>query len=315
MSDYEGYIEELIVKISPGQKEISQASKSHNFVRDFLNKKSVDGEFFPIDTTFLTGSYSRQTKLSPIDDVDMFIVLNGSYAKMQFLSDTRIIPNGPSSLYNNYVDNRGFVSSIQVLNLFRSVLNARYPQQTQIRRDGQVVNIMLSTYGLSLDVVPAFYKKNILDKDYFLIPAGGNRPEWIKTNPKLDNDLLTKLQSVTGNRIRGIIKLVKLWNKNCNNSALRNYHVESIATNIFKKHLMMPLLLIAPVKSYHDSLKIFFNQAQAYIHNCSDPTEVSDAITSNLDSSDKVTVMAEIEKAKFLINRDIYAFLKYLIKE
>src|SRR5690242_548687 len=59
--------------------QISQASKSQTYIRDLLVNKSRSDASFPrfIEGDFLSGSYARGTKIFPLDDVDIMMVLDG----------------------------------------------------------------------------------------------------------------------------------------------------------------------------------------------------------------------------------------------
>ena len=274
---YENYFETIIRNISPTQKRISQASTSHNYIRNYIYYKSKKGEFFPINNSFLTGSYSRHTKIEPLDDIDMFIVISAQGARLTFLYDNNLVPVGRNSLWNCFTDDNGNISSIKVLNLLKELVEERYPKSTKIRRDGQVVNVYLSSYKMGLDIVPAFQVQNLFGPPHFLIPIGHNHTGWMKTNPLLDYEKVQRLHNRHNNKFRGLVKLVKYWNVNCNKKRLRNYHIEAIAIEIFSNTFF-------PVRSYSEALYKFFNKAENYVDECPDHTNMSDCITSNLDA-------------------------------
>ena len=52
------------------EAQISQGSKSHNYIRELLANKSGKDNSFPrlVDGDFLSGSYARSTKIFPLDD-------------------------------------------------------------------------------------------------------------------------------------------------------------------------------------------------------------------------------------------------------
>src|ERR1700677_2522509 len=79
--------------------------------------------------TFLSGSYRRQTLISPLKsaDVDIVVVLDRSYKD-----------RGPRA----------------VLDLVRSALLSEYKRGTRISRNGQAVTISFTDF--IIDVVPAF---------------------------------------------------------------------------------------------------------------------------------------------------------------
>ena len=76
---------------------------------------------------FLSGSYKRDTKIRPLTDIDLFVVLDYSY-----------FVDGPAG----------------VLRLVASNLRASYPY-SQLRVQNRSVNLTLRQFGF--DVVPGFY--------------------------------------------------------------------------------------------------------------------------------------------------------------
>ena len=66
-------LKQFIQEISPTQGEISRISISWNEIRETIQQKSEI-----INYSFLTGSYSRHTKIHPIDDLDIFFRIDFS---------------------------------------------------------------------------------------------------------------------------------------------------------------------------------------------------------------------------------------------
>jgi tRNA nucleotidyltransferase (CCA-adding enzyme) len=66
-------------EINLTQEHISQGSKSHTFIRDLLANKSEKDSEFPwlLEGDFLSGSYARGTKLHPLDDIDIMVIMDG----------------------------------------------------------------------------------------------------------------------------------------------------------------------------------------------------------------------------------------------
>ena len=88
-------------KINLSQSKISQGSISHNYIRDLLSNKSRNDTDFPwiLDGDFLSGSYARGTKLSPLNDIDVMIVLDGTGLVPRGLESTHFVRASKENSY------------------------------------------------------------------------------------------------------------------------------------------------------------------------------------------------------------------------
>lgn len=174
----------------------STVSTRQNNVRDV-----VAAEMDVLDS-FLTGSYSRSTMISPLSeaDIDIFIVLDSKYYEA----------NGQASL----------------LDKVRKVLLKTYTKTPKISRNGQAVTITFTDF--IVDVVPAFYRKG----GGYLIP-NSLQNTWIQTNPKIHVDVVTSENSSHNGDLIPLIKMVKGWNKKINNDFV-SFYLELITMEILK---------------------------------------------------------------------------------
>lgn len=81
MTEINTALEKLLeTHINISQAARSQGSTSHNYIRDVLKGKNDTNSLFPrlVDGDFLSGSYARGTKLKPLDDIDVMVVIDGS---------------------------------------------------------------------------------------------------------------------------------------------------------------------------------------------------------------------------------------------
>ncbi len=72
--------EKLLGKIGVSQAQRSQGSTSHQHIRGLLDSKWQSDSSFPwlTDGDFLSGSYARGTKIYPLDDIDVMVVIDGT---------------------------------------------------------------------------------------------------------------------------------------------------------------------------------------------------------------------------------------------
>jgi len=230
------------ISIPPGARK--QASTSQTHLRDFLASEIDRDEFFPrvlqiADTDFLGGSFARHTKIWPLDDIDVYIPLDGLglyylwYGVPQnytVVSDN-VLEENPLLLASERWMDGTHISSVKIIREFKTVLRNHYTK-TPVKDEDQAINIQM-TYGetkeedgLGFDVVPCFRLKphNTQEYPFYLIPDGKNG--WIHTNPRLDTQLNEELNAKSNGLLRKAVKLVKFWNKNRFDSILGSYYIE-----------------------------------------------------------------------------------------
>jgi hypothetical protein len=125
-----------------------------------------------------------------------------------------------------------YISSRKLIDGFAMVLRRHYPE-THIRRDGEAVRVKMSN-ELGFDVVPGFslQPSNPLERPFYVIPDGQNG--WIRTNPRIDNDVSSQLQKNNNSHFRPAVKLVKWWNDNRFGKQFSSYYVELAIMRAFQ---------------------------------------------------------------------------------
>jgi len=239
-----GVFEKLLagqINIGPGIR--SAASASQNNLRGFLIDENRRDSSFPrilssADSDFLGGSFARHTKIWPLDDIDVYLPLDGkdlfysqSGARLPYtvISDNRLLYNpllGARWMVNSYV------SSDRLLREFAQVLRRHYPAETKIDTPGCSVAVRMShgsspnSDGLGYDIVPCFLLRPDAssDFDFYLMPDGKNG--WMRTNPRLDIYMTEELQALNNGLYRKIVKLVKYWNQTQFWNTFGSYYIE-----------------------------------------------------------------------------------------
>ncbi len=284
------------VNLSP--EHISSGSTSHTYVRGLLQNKAGRDPSFPwmIDGDFLSGSYARGTKIYPLDDIDVIMVLDGHglhpIENGMYLS-AGVRGSGTSgSPVGNYTDAYGLISSKRIMELFHGALKETYPNST-IRKNGQAVNIWLESKKMGIDIVPAFHiQPHNGTQDYYYIPAGNDRTDWIKTNPKIDQAICDALDLRHDKKLKPVIKLLKHWNHFHNSGRLESYHLEAVTWYVFNLHP-------DKIMDYGTAVKYFFDNAAPYFTQpCLDPTRLGGPIDQYLSQADRLLTLSKIEEAK-----------------
>lgn len=302
--------EKLLGKIGVSQAQRSQGSTSHQYVRGLLDNKKENDDSFPwlTDGDFLSGSYARGTKIYPLDDIDVMVVIDGTglYAHQNGqILDAEVRGDGiVGNPVNNLTYNiQGHISSKMVLEKFRDAIKESYPN-SEIRKDGQAVNIWLDSYNMGLDIVPCFHiiPRNG-GRDFYYIPQGGDNHGWMTTNPKIDAEICDTLDQRHDSKFKPVVKLLKHWNDIHNNSRLRSYHLETIAAYIFHNHP-------EKIQNYPAAIRYFFNNAGTYLQNtCSDMTGLGGAVDTYLQPEARRLTLVKIEEAKKSVNNPLGALL------
>ncbi|EKD44780.1 MAG: hypothetical protein ACD_71C00007G0002 [uncultured bacterium (gcode 4)] len=248
-------ISSFVADITPSQVEIDQISTSWNAIRDTI-KNWMD----IVWDSFLTWSYKRKTKVSPIDDLDIFFNISAGNIVYEVLASWDFMLYAKSSIpysehslreYLTYNSNkvRYELSPIKVLNAFKTRIKTAYPTTSGIVRNGQCITVYLSSYSLTIDCVPYM---GVADEDFFLIPKWWVDLYWKKANPKIDEEKINKLNDVEhyNGKLKWVIKVLKYWNKYKNSGvSFKSYVLESLIYHALNKNTNYSL-------SYVEILKI-----------------------------------------------------------
>ena len=240
------------------QKEIAiptnarqDASRSHIYLRNVLRGKGDNDATFPEilaleDSDFLGGSFARHTKIWPLDDIDVFLPLEGGglvYRSGGQVLPYRLATDGEKSrlclpmwLTNSYVD------SAKVLQGFVSSLRDTYPS-SKIGRDGHCANLQTTVAatsesdGIGFDIVPCFMlKPDDGSEDIYLVPNGNGG--WMHSNPRKDTEICSTLQEYHRGTYRHAVRLLKYWNKFEFADRFRSYYIELAVSKIFNEYMI-----------------------------------------------------------------------------
>jgi hypothetical protein len=179
--------------------EITGLQKETVSKRQQAVREVVESEMGVVDS-FLTGSYSRATMISPLAgaDIDIFMVLEPKYFEQ----------DGQAPL----------------LDKVRRALLKKYTTTPKISRNGQAVTITFTDFRV--DVVPGFNRKG----GGFLIPNSMSG-RWIATNPKVHVDLMTQQNKAHDGDLVPLVKMIKGWNANISD-AFVSFYLELITIEI-----------------------------------------------------------------------------------
>jgi hypothetical protein len=222
-------------KVNPDPDVIKQASESQQRLREILaNKLSEDPNLPSVldGQDFLFGSAIRGTQIKPFDDIDLMLVLDGSTLVATEAGQNMGPAHGTGKMSNplllpQYLDEKGQVSSQKVLARIREVLAETY-SRSDIRKDGQAINVWMDTYGFGIDVVPAFKIDHIRHGTHYFIPLGTGSAMWQSTNPLSDLNAF-KSEDTRLNGLLGLTaRIMRKWNELSNGGRLSGFHVDAL---------------------------------------------------------------------------------------
>lgn len=231
MASIEPLLQALLRQIEPTASQKEGARRSHLHLRSELQSGKMDAR---ITGSYLSGSYARQTAITPLDDVDVIITVVPEGWRIGFFDE---LPEAEI-----------------VLGSFARALRRRYPKSSA-RMQRRSVRLLLS--HINVDVVPAVEIAS--DPDLILLPDRERR-EWIKSGPRRHAKIASDINRRRGNLFIPLVKLLKFWNGGLPETALlKSFAIETIAARLFDRVSFKSLehgLLI-----YFDFLSKFYDAA------------------------------------------------------
>lgn len=201
----------FLKEIEPTDVQKDGASRSHNFLRSILDTGNMANR---VVDSYLSGSYSRDTAIRPLDDVDIVFVIDHQ----------RWPRNGLSLFLSEYPEPEA------VLITFANAIRYRYPNSS-LRLQNKSVRLKLN--HLNIDVVPAIdHGKN----DGRILIPDRQRGDWIQTAPKRHGEIASAINQQQEGLFKPLVKLLKYWNVGLPSTAnFKSFAIETIACRIFQK--------------------------------------------------------------------------------
>lgn len=216
-------IQKLIDNITVTDKQEENISAS---VGNIISTLEKDDALY-LKESFLNGSYERDTIIRPLDDIDIFAVLNED----DWLDDYGNLPNPQS-----------------VLSKIKRYLEGQNDYKGKVKQDRPCVTVELS--NKSFDILPAFEFGNT----GYQIP-NYDLLSWTLSYPKILTESLDNAQKDYNYKLKSIIKVIKYWNR-LNDKIIPSYHIEEVAIKIFH---------FTTFENYEESIRAWFNEAHSHI--------------------------------------------------
>lgn len=226
--------------VNLASKKTSDARRSRDWlieqIRLFPDKDSSFPILYPEKNTFF-GSFARNTKKRPLDDIDLMICLSamgGTYYEQPNTIEitvhtecrqlTRLCYEGTQKLH-----------SVKVVNKFISLLNEvpQY-QNATIKRNQEAATLKLNSYEWNFDIVPCFFtSEDSAGNTYYLIPDGNGG--WKKTDPRRDAERVKNTNQLHDGNVLDAIRILKYWNKRPTMPSMSSYLLESMVLDFYNK--------------------------------------------------------------------------------
>lgn len=294
------------VDLEPSETAKARATRDFllNQLRELFRKNS---DLPDIKNYSSFGSFARRTKIRPLDDIDLLVVLDGS--DISFSPGTYLFEQAPYLFTKNndsplkkFEDKDGYISSIKVLNkMVSSLRHVSNYKKAEIKRDQAATVLNLSSYIWTFDIVPAFEFTNLFSKQVscYVIPDG--KGGWMKTDPRVDAESTSRLNEKYDKRFLSYLRLLKYWNKlDLNKPKLNSYYFETLVGKVFDGHSK-------EIKTVQEAILYFFKNCPRFLKvSCPDPKEYGPALDKNLESKTKDKIIEEMKDMLFLCEKAIY---------
>jgi len=276
--------------------EVDKARSSRDFLLDQifgLPDKIADFPWLTNRRLFF-GSFARRTKIQPLDDIDLMIVMHGGGGyERQFPWERfqcRVDPGTMETPVRHLTDDQGYINSNRVLFKLRDALSdLPHYEKAELHKRGEAVTLKLGSYPWNFDIVPTFGVTDGQDPlVYFLIPDG--KGHWKRTDPRRDDEYVTRVNQRHNGLALPIIRLLKYWNCRSQSPAMMSYWLETVVLNIFEE--------IEPVQFIQVGLYNFFARAISRVsQSCADPKGLGPDLDEDVDEDTRRKIVAALKRA------------------
>jgi len=293
---------DLLNKINFTPQEVKTVSDAMGNLLSTINSKASEGKI-PTSINFFTyGSISRKTKIKPLDDVDILYVIGKAQKKVG--ENMHTITQCSYEFTSSDYEPNSNISSIILLNKIRNAIKETY-SKSEVKKDKEVVNVYLDSYGVGFDIAPAF---DITNENYYLIAAANGTHYWKRTNPFTGNSLIENANRKINGHLINTLKILKYWFMKKKIVSPASYHFECVLANYFNSITFDIPNLFSSI--YAALYNINYN---SYLKSCPDPFSSSATLTSNLTDSDISKIEEEAKYAReLLLDNPIDEFVKYI---
>lgn len=260
---------------------------------------------FPIvlkGEAFSAGSFGRKTQAQPLDDIDLFIPLDGAALRMEDIGgrpteESLASRTGERALgCDPTLGQTPWLGSQQVLDRICPILCqhlALHPRSDCGKnRRGRCAHLTYS--GINVDLVFVLWAEHPR-LDRYLLPCGTSW-RWKASNPKDDQRRLSAANVRNLGHLLPVIRMLKAWNDHPCGGRLKSIHLEVLlAEHIYGSGQS---IIDSPVSGVANALA---SLSDVLRRTCPDPTGLGDDLDVNLDPEDRqwMIARAQTDAARF----------------
>lgn len=183
------------------------------------------------------GSFSRRTKKRPLDDIDIMICMKADGCTyIEYTDKIEITAPDTATRFKDYKnEGTNILNSRKVINAFISKLTGvQQYKKAEIKRNLEAATLNLESYDWVFDIVPCFFTtEDANNKTYYIIPDGNGN--WKKTDPRIDSDRLSKLNTAHEGNLLNVIRAIKYWNTRPTMPTMGSYLLENMILDYYSE--------------------------------------------------------------------------------
>lgn len=180
------------------------------------------------------GSFARNTKIRPLDDIDLMVCYSGNGGVYNTVTENKCYTIRFSSdrqVLSGLCDELGNLNSRKVIENLKGALSDIYSyKKADIHRNQEAATLQLTSYPWNFDLVPCF----MTTSDFYLIPDGNGN--WKKTDPRIDQQRITKINQANNGQLLSLIRLMKYWKRQKWGNKISSYMFETMILDYVAGH-------------------------------------------------------------------------------
>lgn len=227
-------------KVNLVKARTDKARESRNWLLGQISNMPTKDSTFPklySEANIHFGSFSRRTKIRPLDDIDLMVGMGGDSCTYEEQTGRIVIyANAGTERLNNYTHDfpyNNLLNSRKIVEAFKAGLQdiSQY-EDAKIKRNHEAATLKLSSYEWNFDIVPCFITTNdSLGNNFYLIPDG--KGHWKKTDPRIDKTRTTDINVRLDGNLLNVIRATKYWQKRPTMPTMGSYLLETILLNYY----------------------------------------------------------------------------------
>ena len=248
-SSFEDFMRDS-VNLDPERTTTARASRDWlvSKIEDLANNERIPSLYNGTNHIFF-GSFARNTKIRPLDDIDIMIVFDAQgcttddVTKITRKTYPIYVNNPQAKLLPNYCDGNVLNSRKMIEAIKRELGAIPSYSKAEIHRNQEAVTLQLSSYEWNFDIVPCFYTTT----GFYVIPDG--KGNWKGTDPRIDQNRVTQANQRVNGALLPAIRLMKYWKEKHWGDEVNSYLFENLmidwANSLYSFPTTYPHLVIS----------------------------------------------------------------------